>query len=226
MKMKKIAASFLCIIVCAVNSFAAEIVFSPGIGFSAYTVRSNELIITGENLELSDKAATYTIPAPSMGLDMHFIHEKSGFTFSLINNAAFPIAMYKKGGFGNDSMKTKGFIWDGQMLFGYTFGVKKPFSIHAGIGPGLALGRFWTHLNEQRFENFYYAWSPIALHIGVQYIFTKHFGINIGLHDMISFSGLLRSMEKTNIAADKNKVGGTVGFGNVFTLRIAAAFRL
>ena len=38
--------------------------------------------------------------------------------------------------------------------------------------------------------------------------------------------GLLRSMEKSNIADDNNKVGSTFGFGNVFTLRIAAAFRL
>lgn len=224
--MKKILIPLLCIVVCAVNSFAAEIVFSPGIGFSAYTVRSYELIRTGEKVELSDKAVAYTIPAPSMGLDMHFIHEKSGFTFSLINNAAFPITMYKRGGFGNETIKTKGFIWDGQMLFGYTFGVKQPFSIHAGIGPGLALGRFWTHLNKQRLENFYHAWTPIALHLGFQYIFTKHCGITVGLHDMISFSGLLLSKEKPNIADDNNKVGGTVGFGNVFTLRVAATFRL
>ena len=224
--MKKIVVPFLCIIVYAVNSFAAEIIFSPGIGFSAYTVRSNELIMTRENLKFSDKVATYTIPAPSMGLDMHFIHEKSGFTFSLINNAAFPIAMYKRGGFGNATMKTRGFIWDGQMLFGYTFGVKKPFSIHASIGSGFALGRFFTHSNEQQLENFYHAWTPIAVHLGIQYIFTKHFGITVGLHDMISFSGLLFSKEKPNIADDNNKVGGAVGLGNVFTLRVAAAFRL
>ncbi|MGF7108312.1 DUF2715 domain-containing protein [Treponema pedis] len=224
--MKKISVFFLCLIVYAVNSFAAEVVFSPGIGFSVYTVRSHEVIIKGKNLELSDKPVTYTIPTPSIGLDMHFIHEKNGFTFSLINNAAFPISMYKRGGFGNGSMKTKGFIWDGQMLFGYTYGVKQPFSIHAGIGPGVALGQFWTHLNNQQLENFYHAWTPIALHLGVQYIFTKHFGITVGLHDMISFSGLLRSIEKPNIADGNNKVGGTVGFGNVFTLRIAATFRL
>jgi len=224
--MKKIIISFLCIIICAVTGFAAEIVFSPGAGFSAYTVRSYELIMTGKNLELSDKAVTYTIPAPSIGLDMHFIHEKNGFTFSLINNAALPLIMYKKGGFGDERMKIKGFIWDGQMLAGYTFGVTRPFSLHAGIGPGLALGRFWTQQNDLHLENFYYAWTPIALHLGVQYIFTKHFGINIGLHDMISFSGLLRSKEKPNIADDNNKIGGSVGFGNVFTVRIAAAFRL
>ena len=85
---------------------------------------------------------------------MHFIHENSGFTFSLINNAALPVGIYKSGGFGAESMKVHGFIWDGQMLFGYTYGIKQPFSIHAGIGPGLALGRFWTRLNGQGLENF------------------------------------------------------------------------
>ena len=224
--MKKITAFFLCILIGAVNSFAAEIIFSPGIGFSAYTVRSYEVTITGENLKISDKAAIHTIFAPAVGLDMHFILENSGFTFSLINNAALPVGIYKSGGFGAESMNAHGFIWDGQMLFGYTYGIKQPFSIHAGIGPGLALGKFWTRLNERGLENFYHAWTPIALHIGFQYIFTKHVGINIGLHDMIGFSGLLRSMEKTNIADDNNRVGVTVGIGNVFTLRIAAAFRL
>ena len=224
--MKKITGLFLCILIGAVNSFAAEIIFSPGIGFSSYTVRSYEVIISGGTPKPSDKAATYTIFAPAVGLDMHFIHENSGFTFSLINNAALPVGIYKSGGFGAESMKVRGFIWDGQMLFGYTYGIKQPFSIHAGIGPGLALGRFWTRSNGQGLENFYHAWTPIALHIGFQYIFTEHIGINIGLHDMISFSGLLRSMEKSNIADDNNKVGSTFGFGNVFTLRIAAAFRL
>lgn len=134
--------------------------------------------------------------------------------------------MYKRGGFNDASMKVQGFIWDGQMLFGYTYGIKQPFSIHAGIGPGLALGRFWRLVNAQRLENVYHAWTPIALHIGIQYIFTKHLGINIGLHDMMSFSGLLFSTEKPNIADKNNKIGGAVGFGNVFTFRIAAAFRL
>lgn len=222
--MKKIMLFLFCIMLCASHSFAAELVFSPGAGFSAYTVHSLE-VISGRTVEVSDKAATYTILAPSVGLDMHVIHETSGFTFSLIHNAAIPITLDKKGGFGDASMNVKGFMWDGQTLFGYTFGVKKPFSIHAGIGLGGALGYFHTHTNAEPLINLYHAWTPIALHLSFQYIFTKHFGIAIGLHDMVSFSGLVRSKAKLDDAGANDKVSGIVGLGNVFTARIAASFR-
>ncbi|NVP25661.1 DUF2715 domain-containing protein [Treponema phagedenis] len=67
---------------------------------------------------------------PSFGLDAHFTNENSGFTFSLGNNLGVPITLYRKGGFGDESRKALGFAWDGQMLFGYTYGVKKRFCIN------------------------------------------------------------------------------------------------
>ena len=214
---------FICIPFCA-----AEITFSPGIGGTVHTVQSFFEIQNAEDPEhsvVSEKAVTYTIPVPSSGLDIHFTHESSGFTLSVINNIGFPITLFKKGGFGNETQRVIGFILDEQVLFGYTYGVKQPFSIHFGIGPGAVLGHFWTLQNVQISENVYYTVTPIALHLGVQYLFTQHVGIAIGIHDMLGVSGIFLSDKSSNSSAEKRKVTGTVGLGNTFTLRIAATLR-
>lgn len=206
---------------------AAEITFSPGMGLSVYTIQSPvEIENTGDpaNPVFSQKAVLYTLPVPSINLSIHFTHENSGFTFSIINNVGAPITLFKRGGFGNDQLRViTGSIFDGQLLFGYTYGVQQPFSIHCGVGPGVALGRFWTLKNKQKLENSYYAWTPIAVHLGFQYIFTQHVGITIDLHDMFSLSSTFSStmgsmLGKKSIKAD--------GFGNVFTFRLAVSFRL
>lgn len=223
---KRIALWFLLFVFIPLS--AAEISFSPGVGFSLYTVRSFFEIETTEKPErpmLSQKAVTYIIPVPSIGLDIHFTHESSGFTFSIINNVGLPITLFKKGGFGNDKQHIEGSIFDGQILFGYTYGVQQPFSIHCGIGPGAALGHFWARRNEQILENVYYALTPVALHLGLQKLFTQHVGITIGIHEMLIFSGIFSS-KRSYPAVERSTVNGTVGLGNTCTLRIAATFRL
>lgn len=207
--------------------FSAEIIISPNAGASVYTVHgSSEILDSGrpEHSVLSKRAVTYTMAVPSIGLDMHFIHERNGFTFSVINNAGFPVALFKQGGFGNDKRRIAGFIWDGQALFGYTYGVKQPLSIRFGIGPGLALGRFLTIRNTQRLENFYHAWTLTALHFSMQYVFTRHIGISFGIYDMLGFSGLMLG-NTANLADDNARIDGAVGLGNVFTLKLGIVFR-
>ena len=205
--------------------FAAEITIVPGAGASVYAAHGNhETAISGGSKKKisSSDSAFCLIPAPAIGLDLHFTrvtHKKDGFTFSLINNASLPVSFYKRGGFGNDSQRITGFIWDGQMLIGYTYGVQRPFSIRCGIGFGLTVGRFRIDQNSRKLENGYIAFSPAALHLGVQYIFTEHVGITVGIYDMPSFSYMVLSDNQGN----QREIEGV---GNIFTLKIAAAFRL
>lgn len=212
-----------------VSLSAAEITFSPGIGGTVHTIQSFfEIENAGysEDSMFSQKAVTYIIPVPSTGIDIHFTHETSGFTFSIINNIGSSITLFKKGGFGDEKHYITGSIVDEQLLFGYTYGVKQPFSIHCGIGPGFAAGYFRPWKNEKPVESFYYAVSPLALHIGLQYLFTQHIGITVGIHDMLSFSGIFLTHKSSSSAIIRDKTTGTVGLGNTFTLRVAVSFRL
>ena len=221
---KSAALAFLLFI--GISLSAAEITFSPGVGGTVHTVRSFfEVENIGESDAFSQKAVTYIIPVPSTGIDMHFTHETSGFTFSIINNIGRPITLFKQGGFGNEKQYTIGSIVDGQILFGYTYGVKQPFSIHCGIGPGVAAGSFRPWKNKTIGTTFYYAVSPVALHIGLQYLFTQHIGITASIHDMLSFSGIFITHKSSN-PSEKDKITGTFGLGNTFTLRLAVSFRL
>ena len=204
--------------------FAVEITIAPGTGMSVYAIHgNNETAISGgsEKTVSSTDSAFCLIPTPSIGLDLHFTrvtNKKDGFTFSLINNASLPIAFYKRGGFGDNSQCVTGYIWDGQMLIGYTYGVQRPLSIRSGIGLGLTVGRFWIAQNSRKLENGYIAFTPVALHLGMQYIFTEHIGITVGIYDMPCFSYMVFSDGQGN----QREIEGV---GNIFTLRIAAAFR-
>ena len=204
--------------------FAAEITIISGAGMSVYAIHgNNETAISGssEKTVSSADSAFCLIPAPSIGLDLHFTrvaHKKDGFTFSLINNASLPIAFYKRGGFGDNSQHVTGYIWDGQMLIGYTYGVRRPLSIRSGIGLGLTVGRFWIAQNSRKLENGYIAFTPVAVHFGVQYIFTEHIGITVDIYDLPGFSYMVFSDGQGN----RREIEGV---GNIFTLRIAAAFR-
>ncbi|EFW36727.1 DUF2715 domain-containing protein [Treponema phagedenis] len=221
--MKKIiACSFLSLFIAGASLFAAEIVFAPSVGGSLYTVNSPvEVSVPADKNQLdsySKKAVAFILPLPSFGLDAHFTNENSGFTFSLVNNLGVPITLYRKGGFGDESRKALGFAWDGQMLFGYTYGVKKDFALTVGVGPGFALGLFNAIPNEKRILSVYYNLSPIGAHMAFRYYFTEHAGISVNIYDSVGISGLVLD-KKTNAA-------GTFGIGNVFTLKLGAAFRL
>ena len=94
MKQKTSALLLLTLLFACFPLFAAEIILAPNVGFSIYTVRSAVEVANAGNIEqikLSKNPVTYTMLAPSIGLDMHFIHERSGFTFSLVNTAGLPV---------------------------------------------------------------------------------------------------------------------------------------
>lgn len=227
--MKKIFILFFIVIV-NISLFAAEITFSSGVGCSVYTVQGFDLSYTPDDstsIALSGKRAVYNIPAPSVGLDMHFAHEASGFTFSLINNTAFPVALYKKGKSGNTKMQVNGFIYDWHFLLGYTYGIKKPLSIHAGIGSGFVAGQFGTYFSDVLLKNAYAAWTPVAVHLRIQYIFTEHLGIAISLYDMVNIAKLEMNVS-THDSADikKHNINGMAGYGNVFTLKLTGSYRI
>ena len=223
---KKSILSLLLLFV-VISLAAAEITFSPGIGGTVYTVHS---FVEIENMEdpdastVSEKAVTYIMPVPSTGIDVHFTHESSGFTFSIINNIGCPITIFKRGSFGNEQQYVIGSFADEQILFGYTYGVKQPLSIHCGIGAGTAIGHFSRWKRTENVSTFYYAVSPLALHIGLQYLFTQHVGITASIHDMLSFSGIFFTHKDSNPNLDK--ITGAFGLGNTFTLRLAVSFRL
>lgn len=208
--------------------FSAEIIISPNAGASVYTVHgSSEILDSGrpEHSVLSKRAVTYTMPVPSIGLDMHFTHEGNGFTFSLINNAGLLMTFYKKGGFGDDKRDIIGFIWDGQILAGYTYGVKQPLSVRFGIGSGFALGIFTARSKNAHILNPFAIPGLLALHLDIQYAFTEHFGISAGIRDMLGFSGVLLDDEALN-RTEKGITKSTInGFGNVFTLKLGIVFR-
>lgn len=230
MKQKISALLLFALLFSCLPLFAAEIILAPNVGFSIYTVRSAVEVANAGNIEqikLSKNPVTYTMLAPSIGLDMHFIHERSGFTFSLVNTAGLPVTLHKNGGFGNDKRQIAGAIWDGQMLFGYTYGVKQPLSIRFGIGPGIAVGVFKAAQKQKVYIlNPYYLLALPALHFDIQYAFTEHFGINAGIRDMIGFSGILLDDAALNSAKNGIVQSSAVGFGNVFSFKIAAVFRL
>lgn len=137
----------------AVLSVTTEMVFSPNAGFSVYTLHCpHELLYTGNSghTEASEKAITYTIPAPSIGLDMHFIYKKTGLTLTASINAGFPITLYKTGGFGDGIRKIEGIIRDAQLMIGYTYEKNLPLSVRLGIGGGMAAGTLTLHSKTMR----------------------------------------------------------------------------
>jgi len=210
----------------AVLSVTTEVVFSPNAGFSVYTLHSlHELLHTGNpgHTEASEKAVTYTIPAPSVGLDMHFIYKKTGLTLTASINAGFPITLYKTGGFGDSIRKIEGIIGDAQLMIGYTYEQNFPLSVRFGIGGGMAAGTLKLRSKgEAVFKDYAAAFFP-AVFIDIHYAFTKHIGIHAGIRDMINFSGIADGAPSKQ-AARSPQTGS--GFGNIFTLKIGASFRI
>lgn len=228
MKKKVFALLLLVLLFASIPLFATEIILSPNVGMSVYSAYGLHEISNPHDTfrsEISKQVVTYTMPVPSIGLDMHFTHEGNGFTFSLINNAGLLMTFYKKGGFGDDKRDIIGFIWDGQILAGYTYGVKQPLSVRFGIGSGFALGIFTARSKNAHILNPFAIPGLLALHLDIQYAFTEHFGISAGIRDMLGFSGVLLDDEALN-RTEKGITKSTInGFGNVFTLKLGIVFR-
>ncbi len=210
-------------------AFAAEITFTPNFGFSLYSLHNYEqknIEAPSSYWDISDNKGSFLFPTPTLGLDMSFMHENSGFTFILDNNFSFPTKLYVTKGFGNRNEKLSGIIWDGQMIFGYTYGVRQKTQITGGAGFGCVLGMLNTGTAGNNAPPYYNL--GLALNFGYKYYFTDKIGINVNLYDLVGFSAAFLDRGTPSLSGDpdKTRLDGMLGLGNLFTLKIGVTFRL
>ncbi len=210
-------------------AFATEISFTPNFGFSLYSVHNYEQrnIDSSDYIQLSNNKGDFLFPTPTLGLDISFTHENSGFTFMLNNSFSFPTKLYVVKGFGNRKENYSGITWDGQMIFGYTYGVRQKMQFTGGAGFGFACNAL--NLREDGGNNAppYYNLG-LALNVGYKYYFTDKVGIGVNIYDLIGFSAVFIDRGTPSLSGDPNKtrLDGMLGLGNLFTLKIGVAFRL
>lgn len=193
-------------------------VFSPNFGLTLFQSNNYELNMEGnQQVDVSDGKALYNAPTTALGFDMHFINEKNGFSFTLLNDFALSTTVFKSGGFGTEKLSALGCIWTGSILFGWTYGVRQPLSFHLGFGPATSFGAMFS--KSEKVEHSFFNLAPIAILFSVQYCFTDNLGINFNILEAPGFSSMLFDLNKTITK------GTAAAFGNTLSIKLGFTYR-
>lgn len=229
--MKKLSAIVIASFLGCVSLFA-EFVIGPSLGYSN--------VISGAKFELKapggdkfDGGLSYTLHSMTIGLDAGYLME-SGLSFYFNNNVSFLTSAKfidklgsreEKGNFS----KTKGALWDSELLAGWTFRDLAPnlrIALLAGLGLGYGSytptqmkddnGTHDISERDQQHISFSHFNVGLALHFNVQYFFTDIVGIGLSLTDSIGY-GKACPKEATD------DVKGT--FANLFNVKLGPTFK-
>lgn len=243
--MKKIVVGLLCVMLVSGYCFA-EFVITPTVGFSAFSLNGQEFRASSSSSRVDAKT---DLTSFAVSLDLGVIAEK-GFTFLWDNNLSFGGKM--KSQIGNSSgvnMKTSGVLYEGNLLFGYTFkGIKNLYiNLAAGFGNGIGIMKI-EEINgykPMKAEKLGIVTAGIPIHLGAQYFFTKNIGLNLSIMDTPSFGFTMRPFDFEGLFAEISEAifnsqasaygysssssGSStrfqMGFTNIFMLKIGPVFK-
>ncbi|WP_428769403.1 DUF2715 domain-containing protein [Treponema sp. HNW] len=243
--MKKIVVGLLCVMLVSGYCFA-EFVITPTIGFSDFSLNGQELSASSS----SGSAAKTSLSSFAVSLDLGVIAEK-GFTFLWDHNLSFGGKMKSRfGNLGEVSLKTSGALYEGNLLFGYTFkGIENLYiNLAAGFGNGIGVMTI-EEVNGSKpvtVERIGIVTGGIPIHFGAQYFFTKNIGLNLSIMGIPSFGFTMRPFDFADLinelsgiffdsyasshgypssSSSSSPTSFQMGFTNIFLVKIGPVFK-
>lgn len=179
--MKKTAFIFLFFSFSVISLFSIEGIITPTMGYTNYFLRTFYKTRTTN---------TY-LHTVSLGLDLLFLGEETGFTFFINNHLSF---MDETQVFGDvDFINAKGasivegMFWDTSLLAGYTIDFNENVKLRLGVGVG-----FFHGLKPKSNETKTAMGSVFAFYL--DYFFSSGLGISFGIEDGVY--GSIRKKQK------------------------------
>jgi len=178
---KKTAFIFLFFSFSVISLFSIEGIITPTMGYTNYFLRTFYKTRTTN---------TY-LHTVSLGLDLLFLGEETGFTFFINNHLSF---MDETQVFGDvDFINAKGasivegMFWDTSLLAGYTIDFNENVKLRLGVGVG-----FFHGLKPKSNETKTAMGSVFAFYL--DYFFSSGLGISFGIEDGVY--GSIRKKQK------------------------------
>lgn len=194
--MKKTAFIFLFFSFSVISLFSIEGIITPTMSYSNYFLRTFYKTRTTN---------TY-LHTVSLGLDLLFLGEETGFTFFINNHLSF---MDETQVFGDvDFINAKGasivegMFWDTSLLAGYTIDFNENVKLRLGVGVG-----FFHGLKPESNTTQTAMGSVFALYI--DYFFAHNLGISVGAEDGVY--GSIRKKQKDEKRNFFNRVQPKLG---------------
>lgn len=194
--MKKIIFSFFIFSFSMPFLFSIETIITPTMSYSNYFLRTFYKTRTTN---------TY-LHTVSLGLDLLFLGEETGFTFFINNHLSF---MDETQVFGDvDFINAKGasivegMFWDTSLLAGYTIDFNENVKLRLGVGVG-----FFHGLKPESNTTQTAMGSVFALYI--DYFFAHNLGISVGAEDGVY--GSIRKKQKDEKRNFFNRVQPKLG---------------
>ena len=194
--MKKIIFSFFIFSFSMPFLFSIETIITPTMSYSNYFLHTVYI----------HKKSSIHLHTGSLGLDLMFIGEKTGFTFFANNHLSF---MDETQVFGDvDFINAKGasivegMFWDTSLLAGYTIDFNENVKLRLGVGVG-----FFHGLKPESNTTQTAMGSVFALYI--DYFFAHSLGISFGAEDGVY--GSIRKKQKDEKRNFFNRVQPKLG---------------
>ena len=179
--MKKIIFSFFIFSFSVISLFSIETIITPTMSYSNYFLRTFYKTRTTN---------TY-LHTVSLGLDLLFLGEETGFTFFINNHLSFMDETQVLGDIdfisGKGASIVEGMFWDTSLLAGYTIDLNEYLKLRLGVGVGFFHG-FMPKSNETKTA----MGSVFAFYL--DYFFSSGLGISFGIEDGVY--GSIRKKQK------------------------------